>query len=76
LAVDYAPAMSTMNISLPDALKDFVDEQVVARIQAERDIDDAIGIYLRENAENAALGFIDAVEQAFSWDDARNSRLL
>jgi antitoxin ParD1/3/4 len=25
------PAMSTMNISLPDALKDFVDEQVSQR---------------------------------------------
>lgn len=28
---DYAPAMSTMNISLPDPLKSFVDEQVSQR---------------------------------------------
>jgi len=26
--VRYAPRMGTMNISLPDSLKDFVDEQV------------------------------------------------
>jgi len=27
----YGPAMSTINISLPDALKSFVDEQVASR---------------------------------------------
>jgi antitoxin ParD1/3/4 len=27
----YAPGMSSMNISLPDALKSYMDEQVVSR---------------------------------------------
>jgi antitoxin ParD1/3/4 len=31
LPKSYVPAMSTMNISLPDTLKSFVDEQVAGR---------------------------------------------
>lgn len=38
---------------------------VVPREQARRDIDDAVAYYLDEGAEQAALGFVDAVEQAF-----------
>jgi toxin ParE1/3/4 len=37
---------------------------VVPRELAYRDIDDAIACYLSENAEQAAFGFIDALEQA------------
>jgi toxin ParE1/3/4 len=33
---------------------------------ANRDIDDAIACYLREGAEQAAFGFIDALEQAYA----------
>ena len=39
---------------------------VVPRSEANRDIDEAIDHYLAENAEQAALGFIDALEQAFT----------
>src|SRR6185312_17535991 len=39
---------------------------VVPRERAERDIDEAIDHYLSENAPEAALGFIDALEQAYS----------
>ena len=39
---------------------------VVPREQANRDIDDAITYYLSEGAEQAALGFIDALEQAYA----------
>ena len=39
---------------------------VVPREQANRDIDEAIAYYLSEDAEQAALGFIDAVEQAYA----------
>ena len=39
---------------------------VVPRTLANRDIDDAIAYYLSENAEQAALGFIDALEQAYA----------
>lgn len=39
---------------------------VVARELANRDIDDAIAYYLSEDAEQAALGFIDALEQAYA----------
>ena len=35
---------------------------VVPRELANRDIDDAIAYYLSEGAEQAALGFIDALE--------------
>lgn len=37
---------------------------VVARAQAELDIDAAIDYYLSEDAADAAMGFIDALEQA------------
>ena len=39
---------------------------IVPREQANRDIDEAIAYYLSEDAEQAALGFIDAVEQAYA----------
>ena len=38
---------------------------VIPREQAERDIDTAIDYYLSEDAQAAALGFIDALEQAY-----------
>ncbi len=65
-----------MNTSLPDTLKSFVDEQVnhgnygtsseYVRELANRDIDDAIAYSLSEGAEQAALGFIDTLEQAYA----------
>ena len=39
---------------------------MVPRQRANQDIDEAIAFYLRENAVQAALGFIDAVEQAYA----------
>ncbi len=39
---------------------------VVPRELANRDIDDAIADDLSEGAEQAALGFIDALEQAYA----------
>jgi len=39
---------------------------VVPRELANRDIDDAIAYCLDNSAEHAALGFIDAVEQAYA----------
>ena len=39
---------------------------VVPRELANRDIDDAIAYYLSESAEQAALGFIDALAQAYA----------
>lgn len=39
---------------------------VVPRQQANRDIDDAIAFYLGEGAQQAALDFIDALEQAYA----------
>ena len=38
---------------------------VIPRQHAERDVDEAIEYYLSENAPEAALGFIDALEQAY-----------
>lgn len=38
---------------------------VVPREQANRDVDEAIAYYLKESGEAAALGFIDALEQAY-----------
>lgn len=38
---------------------------VVPRLRAEQDVDEAIRYYLGENAPEAALGFIDALEQAY-----------
>ena len=39
---------------------------VVPRELARQDADEAIGYYLSENAPEAALGFIDALERAYS----------
>ena len=39
---------------------------VVPRELAKQDADEAIGYYLSENAPEAALGFIDALERAYS----------
>lgn len=38
---------------------------VVPRALARQDVDEAIDFYLSEHAEQAAPGFIDALEQAF-----------
>ena len=38
---------------------------VIPREQANRDVDDAMAYYLSEGAEAAALGLIDALEQAY-----------
>jgi toxin ParE1/3/4 len=38
---------------------------VVPRVLANRDVDEAVAHYLNENAESAALGFIDSIEQAY-----------
>jgi toxin ParE1/3/4 len=38
---------------------------VIPRERAERDTDEAIDYYSSENAPEAALGFIDALEQAY-----------
>jgi len=51
---------------------------VIPRERAERDIDEAINYYLSENAPEAALAFIDALEQAYrqigGHPDAGSSR--
>lgn len=39
---------------------------VVPREQANRDVDEIIAYYLGERAAHAALGFIDALEQAYT----------
>lgn len=39
---------------------------VVPREQANRDVDETIEHYFREGAEHAALGFIDALEKAYT----------
>lgn len=38
---------------------------VIPRLHAQRDIDEAVEYYLGQSAVQAALGFIDALEQAF-----------
>jgi toxin ParE1/3/4 len=38
---------------------------VVPRAQATRDVDEAIAFYVGERAVQAAMGFIDALEQAY-----------
>ena len=40
--------------------------QVVPRLQAQRDIHDAVDYYVEEGAGPAALAFVDALEQAFA----------
>jgi len=39
---------------------------VVPRAQASSDVDEAISHYLAQEAEQAAFGFIDALEQAYA----------
>lgn len=39
---------------------------VVPREQAQQDVEDALAYYMVEDAEAAALGFIDALEQAYA----------
>ena len=39
---------------------------IVPRSQANRDVDEAIDHYLSESAEQAALGFVDALEKAYA----------
>lgn len=39
---------------------------VIPRALAKRDVDEAIAWYLNENAVQAALGLIDALEQAYT----------
>lgn len=39
---------------------------VIPRVLANRDVDEAIKHYLDQDAESAALGFIDALEQAYA----------
>lgn len=40
---------------------------VIPRASARQDVDEAISFYLSEQAEQAALGFIDALEQAYDY---------
>ena len=42
------------------------EKPVVPREQARRDVEAAIAYYLGENAESAAIGFIDALERSFA----------
>lgn len=39
---------------------------VIPRTLAKQDVDEALSYYLSEEAEQAALGFIDALEQAYA----------
>lgn len=39
---------------------------VIPRTLANQDVEDAVSYYLNEQAEKAALGFIDALEQSYS----------
>jgi toxin ParE1/3/4 len=41
-------------------------KQVIPREQANRDVDEAVAYYLNQSADQAALGFIDALEQAYT----------
>jgi toxin ParE1/3/4 len=38
---------------------------VIPRAQANRDVDEALAHYLNQGSEAAALGFVDALEQAY-----------
>ena len=40
---------------------------IVPREQANRDVDAAVDYYLREATEAVALGFVDALEQAYAY---------
>lgn len=39
---------------------------VIPRVVAQRDVEDAVDYYLNEASEQAALGFIGALEQAYT----------
>jgi toxin ParE1/3/4 len=39
---------------------------VVPRALANRDVDDAVAFYLKEHAQTAALGLVDALEDAYA----------
>ena len=39
---------------------------IIPRAQANRDVDEAIAHYVQEGAQQAALGFVDALEQAYA----------
>jgi toxin ParE1/3/4 len=39
---------------------------VIPRVLACRDVDEAIGYYLDEGTDKSALGFVDALEQAYT----------
>lgn len=39
---------------------------VIPRVQAEQDVDEALAFYLAEGGEPVALGFIDALQQAYA----------
>ncbi|WP_079435219.1 type II toxin-antitoxin system RelE/ParE family toxin [Zoogloea sp. LCSB751] len=41
------------------------DKPVVPRKRAHEDVEEALDYYLREGAEQAALGFVDALEAAY-----------
>ena len=40
---------------------------VIPRDQANQDVDDAIAYYLKDHAEQAALGFVKALEDAYAF---------
>jgi|APTNR8051073442_1049403.scaffolds.fasta_scaffold04873_1 toxin ParE1/3/4 len=39
---------------------------IIPRTLAEQDVDEALNYYISEEAEQAALGFVDALEQAYT----------
>ena len=41
-------------------------KQVLPRDRANRDVDDAVSTYLNQHAEEAALGLVDAIEDAYA----------
>jgi toxin ParE1/3/4 len=41
-------------------------KHVIPREQAHQDVEDALAYYMAEDAESAALGFIDALEPAYA----------
>jgi len=41
-------------------------KQVLSRDRANRDVDDAVSTYLNQHAEEAALGLVDAIEDAYA----------
>ncbi len=43
-----------------------IAKPVVPREQARQDVEDVVAHYLAEDAETAALGFIDALERAYA----------